>query len=84
MLMMVLTSHAGDDIAEASWLRGDVDTESCWQRCCRVMLVMTLSMRLGWCVMSIPSHADDGAMSHAGDGTAEAAWLRRDTDAELC
>jgi hypothetical protein len=35
-------------------------------------------------VMSIPSHVDDGAMSHTDDGAAEAAWLWRDADAELC
>jgi hypothetical protein len=31
MLTMVLPSHAGDDIAEATWPQRDVDVESCWR-----------------------------------------------------
>jgi hypothetical protein len=40
MLTMVLPSHAGDGVAEAAWPWSDVDAESCWRQCCRVMLVI--------------------------------------------
>jgi hypothetical protein len=32
MLATVLLSLAGDDDAEATWTRRDIDAESCWQR----------------------------------------------------
>jgi hypothetical protein len=50
MLAMVLSSHPGDYVARTTCPRGDVDVESCWQRCHRVMLVMVL-----------PSPTTDGA-----------------------
>jgi hypothetical protein len=50
MLVTVLLSHAGDGVAEVTWPQRDVDVESCWRRCYRVMLLMVL-----------PSHAYDGA-----------------------
>jgi hypothetical protein len=28
---MLVSSHAGDGAAEATWLRRDVGAESCWQ-----------------------------------------------------
>jgi hypothetical protein len=31
MLVTMLLSHAGDDAAEVSWLRRDIDAESCWR-----------------------------------------------------
>jgi hypothetical protein len=46
MLATILPSHARDDVTEATWPRHDVDVESYWQQCCRVMLVTTLSGRL--------------------------------------
>jgi hypothetical protein len=51
MLAMMLLSHAGDDAAGVTWLRRDVDAESCWRQCCRVILVMTLPGRLSHGVM---------------------------------
>jgi hypothetical protein len=45
--MMVLPSHAGDGVAGATSLRRNVDVESCWWQCCRVMLVTMLPRRLG-------------------------------------
>jgi hypothetical protein len=42
MLAMVLLSHAGNGIAEATWPRHNVDAESCWRRCYQVMLAMVL------------------------------------------
>jgi hypothetical protein len=54
---MSLPSHPGDDIVESAgdgvvrmtWPRRDVDVESCWRLCCRVMLAIVL-----------PRHAGDG------------------------
>jgi hypothetical protein len=47
MLATMLLSHAGDGAAETTWPRRDIDTESCWQQCCRLTLVMVLPGRLG-------------------------------------
>jgi hypothetical protein len=43
----MLPSHAGDGVARVTWLQCDVDAESCWQQCFRVMLAMALLGRLG-------------------------------------
>jgi hypothetical protein len=43
----MLSSHTGDGAAKETWLWRDVDVESCWRQCCRVMMVMALLMRLG-------------------------------------
>jgi hypothetical protein len=51
MLVMVLPSHVGDDAVEVTWPSCDVDAESCWRHCCRVMLMMVLLRRLGHGVM---------------------------------
>jgi hypothetical protein len=48
----MLLSHADDGTAETSWLWHDVDAESFWQQCCKVMLVPMLLLL---------SHAGDGA-----------------------
>jgi hypothetical protein len=54
--MTMLLSPTGDGASEATlvmmvprrrWPWCDVDTESCWQQCCRVMLAMTLLRQLG-------------------------------------
>jgi hypothetical protein len=45
MLATVLSSHAGDGAAKATWSRHDIDAEPCWRQCCRVMLVTELSSR---------------------------------------
>jgi hypothetical protein len=42
MLAMVLSSHAGDGFAKATWSWRDVDAESCWRRCYRVKLTKAL------------------------------------------
>jgi hypothetical protein len=42
--VMVLLRHVGDDTTEATWPQRDVDAESCWRRCCQVMLVTMLLM----------------------------------------
>jgi hypothetical protein len=47
MLATLLLSYAGDGAAEATWLWRDVTVESCWRRCCRVILMMALSRQLG-------------------------------------
>jgi hypothetical protein len=47
MLAMVMPSHADDGTAGVTWLRRDVDADSCSRRCYRVMLVTTLPGRLG-------------------------------------
>jgi hypothetical protein len=47
MLVTMLSSHAIDGTARAIWPPRDVDAESCWRRCCRVMLAMVLLGRLG-------------------------------------
>jgi hypothetical protein len=51
MLEIMLSSHTGDDATEATWPWRDVDAESCWGRCCRVMLVIVLPGQLGHSVM---------------------------------
>jgi hypothetical protein len=35
---MMLPSPVGDNVAESAWRQRDVDVESCWRWCCRVML----------------------------------------------
>jgi hypothetical protein len=47
ILATMLPSHAGDDAAEVTWPRRDIDAESCWQQCYQVMLVMTQPRQLG-------------------------------------
>jgi hypothetical protein len=49
MLVTVLSSHASNGAAEATWPRRGVGVESYWQRCCRVMLATML-----------PSHDGNG------------------------
>jgi hypothetical protein len=89
MLTTTRPSYADDDAVEVTWLQHDVDAESCWQQRCQVMLVMTLSRRLGCGVMSVPRHIDDGlprrlghdtmsVSSHVGDHAIEVTWPRRD------
>jgi hypothetical protein len=45
--MTVLLGHTGNGAAKAAWPLCDVDTESCWRWCCRVMVVTALPRRLG-------------------------------------
>jgi hypothetical protein len=55
MLVTMLLSHAGDSAAEATWLRRDVDVELCWRRCCQVMLVMALQLKVVLAVVNLHS-----------------------------
>jgi hypothetical protein len=57
----VMSSHAGDDAVGVTWLWHDVDDESCWRRCYRVMLAMALPGRLSRDVMLMSSHTGDSA-----------------------
>jgi hypothetical protein len=45
--VIMLPSHASHNVAKVTWPRRDVDAESCWRHCCRVMLVTALPGRLG-------------------------------------
>jgi hypothetical protein len=47
MLTMVLSSHTSNDATKVTWPRHDVDAESCWRQCCRVMPVTVLLGRFG-------------------------------------
>jgi hypothetical protein len=38
---MSMSSHAGNDAAEVTWLRHDVDAKSCWRRCYQGDLAVT-------------------------------------------
>jgi hypothetical protein len=46
MLATILPNHGRDDAAKSTWPRCDVDVESCWQQCCRVMLTMALQLKV--------------------------------------
>jgi hypothetical protein len=46
MLATMLPSHAGEDAAKVTWLRCEVDAESCWRQCYRVVLVMVLQLKV--------------------------------------
>jgi hypothetical protein len=51
MLVTMLPSHAGNGAVGVIWPWLDVDAESCWWQCCRVMLVIVLPGQLGHSVM---------------------------------
>jgi hypothetical protein len=42
MLTIVLPSHADDSAAGVTWLGHDIDVESYWRQCYRVMLLRAL------------------------------------------
>jgi hypothetical protein len=42
----MLPSHVGDDVAEATWPWHDVDVESYWRQCYRVMLATMLQPKV--------------------------------------
>jgi hypothetical protein len=98
MLATLLPSHTGDDAAEATWSRCDIDTESYWWQSyqsdlaaarCRCWVMLTIML---W------SHARDSATgatwpsvmsmpSHASDNAAESCWrwhCRGNWIAKLC
>jgi hypothetical protein len=47
----MLPSHDGDGVTEVTWPRHDVDVESRWRQCCRVVLATMLPEGLGHSVM---------------------------------
>jgi hypothetical protein len=64
--MTMLPSHDGDGAAKATWLRCDVDVESCWRQCCWVIQAMALLRQLGHNAISMSSHD--------GDNVVESRW----------
>jgi hypothetical protein len=80
MLLMALPSPAGDGATKSY----DEDAESCWRRCCRVMLATTLLGQHGHDAMETPSMLGIMLPSHAGEGAAGATYPRREVDAESC
>jgi hypothetical protein len=54
----VLLGHAGNATAGATWPRCDVDVESCWRQCCRVMRVMALQLKVVLAVVRLCSLRD--------------------------
>jgi hypothetical protein len=42
----VLSSDVGDGAVKVTCLRCDVDAESCWRWCCRVMLAMVTQLKV--------------------------------------
>jgi hypothetical protein len=82
MLATVLLSHVGDGATEAIWPWHDVDAESCWRQCYRVMATLLRCLAVAQCrcqvmlATMLPSHASDDAI--------ETTWPRRDVDAKSC
>jgi hypothetical protein len=58
MLATMLSSHAGDEAAEVTWSRRDVDAESCGQQCDQVMLVTALQLKVVLAVVWLCSPQD--------------------------
>jgi hypothetical protein len=55
MLVTMLPSHAGDNAAEVTGPRHDVDAKSSWRHCCLVMLVMALQFKVVLVVVRLRS-----------------------------
>jgi hypothetical protein len=51
MLVTMLSSHASDGAAGVTLPWRNVDAESCWRHCCRVMLATVLVGRLRYGAM---------------------------------
>jgi hypothetical protein len=58
MLAIMLSSHDSDSAAEATGPRRDVDVESLWRQCCRVMLAMMLQLNFVLVVVRLRSPRD--------------------------
>jgi hypothetical protein len=58
MLATMLLSHVGDVATGVIWSRCDVDAESCWQQCCRVMLTTVLQLKVLLAVVRLHSPQD--------------------------
>jgi hypothetical protein len=84
--MTVLLSHTDDGAAGATWPRRNVDVESCWQRCCRVMLAIESCWRQRCRDDLVMARYRGQAIlvtvlsSHAGDGAARVTWPRCNVD----
>jgi hypothetical protein len=61
---MMLPSHASDGTAGVPWPQRDVNTESCWQQYCRVMLAMTLQLKV---VLVVVRLRNPLSLEHQGD-----------------
>jgi hypothetical protein len=65
--MTMLLSHASDDASEATWLRHDINVESCWhgvaescwRRCCRGDLAAAQCRCQFMLATMLPSHTGD-------------------------
>jgi hypothetical protein len=55
MLVTMLPSHAGDDATEATWSWRDVEDESCWRQCYRVLLLLALQLKVVLVVIRLHS-----------------------------
>jgi hypothetical protein len=84
MLFPMPPSHAGDGAIGATWPRRDVDVETCWRQCCRVMLAMVLPGDMATVPCRCRVMLATMLLRHAGEGTAGATWPRGDIDAESC
>jgi hypothetical protein len=64
--MTMLPSHAGDNTTEVTWPRCDIDAESCWQQCCRVVLAMALQLKVVLAMVGLCSTRDQSieVLSH--------------------
>jgi hypothetical protein len=54
----MLPSHAGDCATEVTWPRCNVNAESCWRPCCRVILVMALQLKVVLAMVRLCSPRD--------------------------
>jgi hypothetical protein len=66
MLSTMLSSHAGDGATGATWPQCNIDVESCWRKCYRVMLVMPLQLKVVLVVIRLLSPRDQSieVLSH--------------------
>jgi hypothetical protein len=58
MPAITLSSHAGDGAARTTWPLHDVDAESYWQQCYRVMLAMAVQLKVVLDVVRLRSPQD--------------------------
>jgi hypothetical protein len=54
----VLSSHAGDDAVGVTWPRRDADVDSYLQQCYRVMLAMSLQLKVVLAIVRLHSPRD--------------------------
>jgi hypothetical protein len=81
MLVTMLSSHAGDDAAKATWPLRDIEAESCWRGAaesysrwrCRGDLAATRCKCLVMLVTMLLSHVDDGTATQGCTGCGKVA-----------